>query len=588
MRRFLVGFLAVIGFLTLLVMIGVGVLITVLATGPDHPPPPDRIVLHLDLRRAVPDMRREGLLGFAMAGSAPTLHELVDTIDRARGDDRVVGMVAEFGGDSFGLATAQEIGDAVQRFRTSGRFTLATADSFGEFGPSNAAYWLASRFEQVWLAPIGTLGLTGVRAEVPFAHDGLARLGVEPEFVRRGPYKSFTESLTERDFTPPHREMVESLVDDLFGQLVNGIAQHRGLDPVAVRILIDRAPLLGPEALEARLVDRLATAQEVEGLIRDRFGERAALVDTLDYRDIAPPPPAPAAQVALIQASGTITLGDDDGGSVFGGEIMSAYAIARAIDQAVEDDSIAAIVLRIDSGGGSAVGSDVIGRSVRRAAERRRPLIVSMGAAAASGGYWIAADAAAIVAQPATLTGSIGVFAGKLELSGLWRQVGIAWGAVQRGGNADLWSGNAPYSDNGRARVEAVVDSLYGRFLDHVAQGRHMDRSAVEAIAGGRVWTGAQAQQRGLVDRLGGLDTALAVAREAAHLPPDAPLELVPLPRPRSPLHELVRLLGGGAAAADGMAAAWRRLEPAARVLAPLAETPGSRTLRMPPTGLDR
>ncbi len=583
--RFIVGVFALIGLLAVLLMAGVAaVTYNYLRFGGLEPAAPDSIVLRLDLRQGPPDRPPADPLFRRFDGGPVTLRELVDAVDRAAGDPRVAGMVGIFGGDAFGLATAQELRDAVRRFRDGGKFALAYADSLGEAGPGNTSYYLASSFDEVWLMPLGSVGLTGIRAEVPFAREALDEFGLTPEFDRRGAYKSFPEMLTEERFTPTNREMTESLVGDLFNQLVAGIAEARGRSPAEVRALIDGAPYTAEEALAAGLVDRLAQRPDLRAEIESRAGEAAETLDAADYLAVAPAAAAEdPARFALIYATGTITLGRGDDDPLFGGRLMSADTVSDAIEQAIDDPDIAAIVVRIDSGGGSAVASEVIGETVRRATAEDKPLIVSMGGAAASGGYWIAAGAREIVAQPATLTGSIGVFAGKVVTDGMWQDLGVNWQGVQRGRNADLWSATTPYSADGGARLGAMLDAIYGGFLDRVADGRGLDRADVEAVAQGRVWTGDQALSLGLVDRLGGLDVALRAAREAAGLSEDAAVELTVLPLLPTPLERLLELASGGGLHGGARAdAALARLDPYLRHLEPLLTPPGEQLLRMP------
>jgi len=583
--RFLLYLFAVIGVLAILVAVMLGWATFNLIREAGAPAaPPETIVLRIDLRQPLRDGPPQAPLLAALAGRERTLHETVEAIDRAAEDEDVVALVAHLGGDVFGLAMAQELRAAVARFRDSGKPAYAYADTIGEFGSGNASYYLASGFDSIWVRPTGSIGLTGIRAEVPFAGNLLSDIGVEAEVVRRGRFKTFPETFTEDAMPPAHREMLNSLVGDLFGQLVTGIADGRGLDPATVESLIDDGPYMADAALDAGLIDRLASLHALEAELEERFGEAAEPVEPDRYllaigaRDVDP-----EGRVALIYATGMIVLGEDESSPLIGPQLMIAERIADAIDRAASDAGFDAIVLRVDSGGGSAVASDVIGQAVQRADEQGTPVIVSMSSAAASGGYWISAPAAEIVALPATLTGSIGVFAGNLDTRGLWDELGVNWDSVQRGENADLWSNIAELSPSGRERVNALVDAIYEDFIALVAAGRGLDRGAVEDLAQGRVWTGAQAEDRGLVDRLGGLDTALAAVRDVLELAEGAPLTVEVWPEPASPLEQLVGLMSAEAAADGPAAAALRRLEPVVSRVWPLLRPPGETLLRMPP-----
>jgi protease-4 len=583
--RFLLYLFAVIGVLAVLVAVLLGwATLNLIREAGAPAAPPGSIVLRLDLRQPLRDGPPQPPLLAALAGREQTLHETIEAIDRAAEDDRVVALVAHLGGDVFGLALAQELRAAVGRFRDSGKPAYAYADTLGEFGSGNASYYLATGFDSIWVRPTGSVGLTGLRAEVPFAAELLSDIGVEAEVVRRGRFKTVPETFTEDAMPPAHREMLNGLLGDLFDQLAAGIADGRGLDAAAVESLIDDGPYMADEALDAGLIDRLDSLHALEAELDERFGEGAEPVEAPRYlaaigaRDVEP-----EGRIALIYATGMIVLGEDQGPSLFGPQLMVADRIAEAIDAAASDAGIDAIVLRVDSGGGSAVASDVIGQAVQRADEQGTPVIVSMGSAAASGGYWISAPAAEIVAQPATLTGSIGVFAGNLDTRALWEELGVNWDSVQRGENADLWSNIAELSPSGRERVNALVDAIYGDFIALVAAGRGLDRGAVEELAQGRVWSGAQAEARGLVDRLGGLEAALAAVRDALELAEGAPLTVEVRPEPASPLEQLAGWIGVHAVAEGPAAAALRRLEPMLARAAPLLRPPGEGILRMPP-----
>ncbi len=582
--RILVGGFAVIGLLSVLAVIAVfAVTFSLLGSAGVPPAPPESIVLRLDMRTGPPDRQPQDPLFGQLGGRGTTLRELVRAIDLARDDQRVVGIVGHFDGDAFGMATAQELSAALARFHESGKFTIAYADTLGESGAGNVAYYLASGFDEVWMLPLGTLGLTGFRAEMPFAREALNDFGIDPQFTRRGDYKNFSEMFTERDFTPANREMTESLIGDLFDQLIAGIAGHRDIVEGRVRGLVDGAPFTAAEAVEFGLIDRLATRQDLRDEIKARAGEESGTLSAREYLAVAPSDESEErARIALVYAYGTVALGNN-GDSALAGQVMGADTVAGAINEAIDDDSVQAIVLRIDSPGGSPVASEIIGGAVDRAAAEGKPLIVSMGEVAASGGYWIAAGAQQIVAQPATITGSIGVVSGKFDTEDLWDDIGINWGSVQRGRNADLWSATSGFSPTGANRLDALIDDIYSRFLDRVAAGRGMDRAEVDAVAQGRVWTGAQAQTRGLVDQLGGLSVALDAARTAAGVAPEAGTDLVILPRRPNPFEQLFELAaGGGLDSARRLDAAAERLEPYLQTLAPVLDEPGTQLLRMP------
>jgi protease-4 len=539
-KRILVGVLATIGALALLVAIGMaGVAWYML---PGEPDLPERMVLTLDLRDGIDEIASDDPLTALAVGWQPTLADVVMALDRAGADERVAGLLVRLDGEGPGLAQLQELRAAVQRFRDQGKQAVAHADSFGEFGPGNSGYYLASAFEQIELQPIGALGLTGLMLETPLARGLFDKLGILPAGDRRGIYKTFYDTLTESSLTPAHREFLESLATSLYAQFKEGLSEGRGIDLAALTRLIDDGPYVAPEALSLGLVDRLSYWDETLDRALQQAGEDSAPVDLLDYAwSIEPSAEGPV--VALVYGVGQIARGNSEQ-SPLGGWVMGGDSVAGALADAIDDPDVEAILFRIDSGGGSAVASDTIGHQVRRAIEHDKPVIVSMGNVAASGGYWIAMDASKIVAAPGTLTGSIGVVAGKPVLAELYRDLGVNWGRVGRGANADMWTTTADYSERGRARLEAFLDWAYHSFTAGVARGRDMPQDEVLRVAEGRVWTGAQARERGLVDQLGGFADALAVTRQEIGLEADAPIALRRFPQPRTlwehALHYLV------------------------------------------------
>ncbi len=541
LRRILVGILATVGALALLAAVGLAAVTWFFLPG--APSLPERMVLTLDLREGIDEIASHDPLTTLAVGWQPSLTEVVMALDHAGTDDRVAGLLVRLDGQGPGFAQIQELRDAVTRFRAHGKPAIAHADSFGEFGPGNGGYYLASAFERIDLQPVGVLGLTGLMLETPLARGLLDKIGVLPSGDRRGAYKTFYDTFAESEMTPAHRESLESLASSLDDQFRQGLAEGRGLERANVAELIDGGPYTAPEAQKLGLVDRLAYWHDTTREMRDLAGPDGTLIDLVDYASILAPADA-APVIALVYGVGQIQRGDSEQGPV-GGWVMGGDSVASALSDAIEDPEVKAILFRISSGGGSAVASDTIGHQVRRAVEQGKPVIVSMGDLAASGGYWIAMDASKIVADPGTLTGSIGVVAGKPVLTELWQDVGVNWARAQRGANADMWTTTLNYSARGKARLEAFLDWAYDTFAEGVARGRDMPKDKVLEVAQGRVWTGAQAQERGLVDALGGFTDALAVTRQEIGLAADAPVSLRRFPPPRTLWEEALQLAFG-------------------------------------------
>lgn len=585
MFRFFVRLFALIGLVVVLVAAGGGYYAW--RAWERKEPLPDAIVLDLDLDQPLEEHGAGGQLSDALFSRGDTLRDVVDALDRGSNDPRVKGVVARIGGDRLGTGKSQELRAAIQRFRASGRFAFAFSESFGELGPGDRSYYIASAFDRIWLQPVGLVGLTGLGASVPFARGALDELGVKPELRHREEYKSFMNTFTEHGFTEPHREMMEALVGDLQEQLVSGIAQGRGMDPAALRQLIDQGPFLDREALDAKLVDQLGYFDEVTQAAEERGGAASELLEISDYLDAAGRPHRSGPTIAVIYGTGTIQRGSNGVDPLSGGTSMGSDDVADAFRDASEDPDVRAILFRIDSGGGSAVASESIRRALVKAKLAGKPVIVSMGEAAASGGYWIAMNADKIIAQPGTLTGSVGVVAGKMVTADLWNRFGIEWGQISRGQNATMWSSLTPYSESESKRLDTILDDIYGAFVRNIAEARKLPAASVRDIAKGRVWTGAQAKALGLVDELGDMETALGFAREAAGLPREAEVTLEPFPKPEPEWVQLLDLITGRSEARS-VSAVLTEIRPLLRELGMLTRDPARDTLSMPPTGLIR
>jgi protease-4 len=547
----------------------------------------DHTVLELDLeRRLVEHVSEDPLVRLLSGGDAQGLDALVAALERAAADERVDGVVARIGGAEHAMATTQELRDAILALRRRGKFAIAYAETFGEVGPGSRGYYLATAFEEIWLQPSGDVGLTGPLMESMFLAGTLELAGAAPRMDHRREYKNAKNMFTERGYTAAHREAMEGLAEAMHRQLTAGIAEARGLTPEQVAALIDRGPFLGAEAVEAGLVDRLGYRDQVMAAVQERTGGAGKLLYAQAYLERAGRPHDEGAKVALIFAEGSVSRGASSFDPIFGGPTMGSDTVAGALRAAIADKDVRAIVLRVNSPGGSYVASDAIWRETVRAGEAGKPVIVSMGDVAASGGYFIATHAHTIVAHPGTITGSIGVLGGKILTRSLWERLGVSWDAVHRGDNARMWSNLHDYSAPEWERFQAWLDRVYSDFSTKVAEGRKMDAAAVEAVARGRVWAGDDAQARGLVDALGGYAVALRSAREAAGLAADAAIEVVVFPREKGLLGALMERRESSEAPArvEAAAAMIRELRPVAAELRRLGFGPGSHgVLSTPP-----
>jgi protease IV len=528
------------------------------------------LILELDLTEGVIEVRPADPLSAVMTRHQPTLNDILAGLRLARDDDRVKALIVRVGGKPVGLAVVQELRDAIMRFGEAGKPTVAWAETFGEFSAGNVAYYLATAFETIYLQPSGDLGLTGLAVERVFLRGALDKLGVTMEVGARHEYKSAAEQLTERGFSGPAREAAQRMAESVTEQLAGAIAARGSIPAEQAMELINKGPYLAEQARDAGLIDVLGYRDEVYTAVRKQVrngGEEPVLLYLGRYqrsRDLANRARQLAGPrqhaVALISATGAIRRGRS-GRSPMGGSSMGSDSIAAALRSATADPRIRAVVLRVNSPGGSYVASDTIWREVVRTRNAGKPVVVSMGDVAASGGYFISMAADAIIAQPGTITGSIGVISGKPVISEMLGKAGVSTDSIVLGGNAAMFSTSRPFSPQEWELVDAWLDHIYADFTGKVAAGRGLSAERVHELARGRVWTGADARERELVDELGGIDKAADIARRRAGLPASAPLlqypRLNPLDRLRPASNSedrraAARLAHSGFAAAAG------------------------------------
>ncbi|MFI7539244.1 signal peptide peptidase SppA [Streptosporangium sp. NPDC049376] len=489
------------------------------------------LVLELDLTEGLFEGPPADPLGAILSMRKTRLADVLSGLRRAAKDPRVRALIVKVGTRPLGLATVQELRRSVTRLREAGKLTVAFSETFGEFGAGTVPYYLATAFEKVYLQPSGDVGLTGVSLEQRFLRGALGKLGVEYQIGQRHEYKTAANTFTQDHMTDAHRESLGRITESVVEQVVAGVAEGRGLEPAKVRELIDRGPFIGAEAVEAGLVDRLAYRDEVYDEVRGAAGEESLLLYVGRYAKgpIAGKLPQPGGQtVALVHGSGPIRLGRSGRSPLGGGEAMGSDTVCAALRAARRDEHVKAVVFRVDSPGGSYVASDAIWREVVLTRRAGKPVVVSMGDVAASGGYMVSMSADAIVAQPGTLTGSIGVFGGKAVIGGLLDKIGVSTESVGEGANAGMFSSTHAFSEAQWERINVWLDRVYDDFVNKVAEGRGLSRERVHELARGRVWTGADAHEGGLVDVLGGLEDALALARRKGGLAEDAPVRAYP------------------------------------------------------------
>ncbi len=522
---------------------------------PQAPKIPSTGVLYLEFKDEIRETPRQASFTEPFIENQPTVREYISAIDAAAVDPRVVGIAARMYDGEFGLTHIQEIRSALARFKSTGKWTKIYSTSYGEGGGGIGRFYLASIFGERWMQPMGIVSITGVQAEVPFVRGVLDKIGIEPQFIQKKEYKNAYESVTKNRISEENRETLIDIVGAIKDVILRDIPADLGMTREQFEALVDQGIFSADQALANGLITSsnyidvmskqiksdllgdpeseedifIPVQQYMNGLAREREGHPMA------KKEVRP-------QVALVFATGAImsTNGEDyakDG-------VAAAEVIAPAIMAAADDDAIKAIVLRVDSPGGSPSASESILRAVEIAQQKGKPVIVSMGSMAASGGYWISAYADRIFALPTTLTGSIGVLGGKIATQELWNKLGVNWDrSVSWGQNAGMWSFTTPFSETERAQMDAMLENVYVNFVKRVAKGRKMEYDAAEKLAHGRVWTGAQALERGLVDEMGGLREALAYAAVQAGAADASGADVVIMPKPKTFQEQIIDFL---------------------------------------------
>jgi len=479
--------------------------------------------VELDLDRA---LRRppSGVVGVLLGEThRDPLALTVEELHRLARDPAVKAVVLRSGGLPLGTGRSEELRSGIEELRAAGKKVVFYLEAAGDLD-----YSVATAADRIYAAPQAVLAVNGFSATALFAGAGLDKLGVKAEFVRAGAYKNAPDLFTRRDMSSEQREVVNAILDDVFGRYVRRVTQARHLDEEKFRRLLDRGLQSPQEAQAQGLVDGLVYPDQLEEEVGKLVGSRVGL----EQRGTEPPSErslrwAPPATVAVVRVEGDIARGEGGRDPLGVVEVAGSEAIARRIHRLADDPSVKAIVVRIDSPGGDGSASDLIWRELVRARkEKGKPVVASMGDVAASGGYYVAVAADEIFAEPSTVTGSIGVFVGKFDLEELYRDLGIKLVTNKRGNSADLFSTARALTDEEKKTLQAWVDSFYAQFVERVAEGRHMPRERADQLGRGRVWTGRQAQERGLVDKLGGLRDAIASAKARAGIGADEPVLL--------------------------------------------------------------
>jgi protease IV len=540
-RKTLLIIFGILAGLVLVAILGIALLWAALRKG--EPTIRDNSVLTLRVAGSLPDYTPDDPFKKVFGGPDQSLTGLVMQFKKAKVDKRIKAILLDVNLSGVGWGKAEEIRDAITDFRSSGKPVYA----YIELG-LNKEYYIATACDKIIVPPPGELFINGLAADVMFFRGSLDKLGIYPDIYQIGKYKSAGDMFTQKEMTEAHREYINSMLDDLFNRYVTAIAQARHKTPEEVRALIDNAPYDAIKAKEAGLVDDSLYKDDVEKQLKKLLGykdtDSFVAVRGADYRDVSPESLGlnKGERIAVIYATGDIGSGSSEN-SPSGDQSIGSDTVAKALNDAAADKSIKAVVLRVDSPGGSGLASDIIWHAVE-AANQKKPVVVSMGDVAASGGYYISASASRIIAQPSTITGSIGVVAGKPVMRGFYDWLGISNEYVLRGKTSGMFRATEKFSDEERVKFEEWIKTTYYRdFVPKVAKGRNKDTGFIDSVGQGRVWTGSQAKDRSLVDEFGGLDKAIDVAKQLAKIPAEKGVERVILPYPTTFLQQL---LSGG------------------------------------------
>jgi protease-4 len=524
--------------LVLVCVVGIALIVSAVRGNP--PSIRDNSVLALRVSGSLPDYVADDPFRRLFGGQPQSLSSLLAQFRKGKVDKRITAVMLDIDMSGAGWAKTEELRDAIADFRTSGKPVYAYIET-----GLNKEYYIATACDKIFVPPPGELFINGLAADVMFFRGSLDKLGIYPDIYQIGKYKSAGDMFTQKEMTPAHREYINSLLEDLFNRYRDGIAKARNKSAADVTALIDNAPYNATQAKDAGLIDGVAYHDDVEKELKKRLGYKDSddlhSVRGSEYREITQESLGldKGDKIAVVYAAGEIISGKSNFGSS-GEDTIGSDSLVKTLNQARDDQSIKAVVLRIDSPGGSGLASDIIWQAVE-ALKAKKPVVVSMSDVAASGGYYIACNANKIVAEPSTITGSIGVVGGKPVMKGLYDWLGITNEYVLRGKNAGMFRETDKFSDSERAKfIEFLNTTYYDEFLPKVAKGRNKTKEEIDAIGQGRVWTGAQGKGNGLVDEYGGLDKAIEVAKQLANIPADKGVQRVLLPKPPTFLEQIM------------------------------------------------
>ena len=506
---------------------------------------PDKAILFVDFNESYPEMRSDDLFSEFSDGPALSFYDLTKAINLAALDPKVKALIGNVSLSGLGLAQIEDLRSSIRVFRSTGKKANLYSTGFGSFGQGTREYYLAAAFDEIWMQPNTEVGITGVGIEVPFIRGLLDKLGIVPELYARHEYKNASASLLSKGFSPEYRSESEKFGGGILQRMAADIAADRGLDEGDVKKAVDEAPVAAEKALEKKLIDKIAYKPDlIEQVMDETGGEMINLVDyALNIKEGRKNRPS----VALMVIDGMITEGESSANPFEGEATAGSETIVAQLDEIARDKSVKALVLRINSPGRSYPAANEIRHAVNRMnSEQLIPVVVSMGDYAASGGYFIALSGDYVIAEPLSITGSIGVLGGKMVLSELWKKLDVNWGEVKFGRNAGILSVNHPFSPEEKRVFNRSLDNIYKDFTEKTATVRGINPNEMERIARGRVWLGEDALRNGLGDALGGLNEAVAKANELGGIKPKTRFNIVYYPKRKTFQEKLAQMLGSG------------------------------------------
>jgi protease-4 len=538
-RKIAIAVLGALAAIVIVAVIGIAALVYSVRRGETIE---DNSILVLNLKGTLPDYAPEDTLAARLfRREDKSLASLLVQLKKAKVDKRIGGVLLDIDMTSMGWGKADELRDAIADFRASGKPIYAYAEL-----ATNKEYYVATACEKIYLMPMGDLYINGLAANAMFLRGSLDKLGIYPDFYQIGKYKNAPDQFTRKEMSDAQREVTNALLDEFYARFVSAIATARQKSPEDVKTLIDNAPLNATEAKNAGLIDDAYYLDQVETVLKKRLGykqdDKPHYVTWSEYRRVTPQSVGLEKgddRIAIVYAAGAITSGKSSDGGFGGEKTLGSDTLVKALNDARDDKTVKAIVLRVDSPGGSSYASDAIWHAVEEA-KSKKPVVVSMSDYAASGGYYISMSANRIVAEPSTITGSIGIFAGKPVLKGFYDWTGINSQYILRGKNAGMFRETEPFTPEERAKFESIIKHFYyDSFVPKVAAGRKRDPEYIDSIAQGRVWTGTQGKANGLVDEIGGIDRAVEIAKELANIPKDRQVRRAVYPVPQTLLEQL-------------------------------------------------